>query len=196
MNDSNSQYSPASSSTPSIVSKTNYQFVKSPLVLFAISAYTIYTAIAVIQSIPNLEYLDDCFDILTVSPLLAVVVFCALILFIAPIIITVGLWNMYNSGGSNGASTVCSGIRTYVTLFITAFVCALLFVFIEYDALEYADDVLEESFLPIAYIIFSMIAISSMCNFALAVESTTVRRKANVDGVSRAGVQMLVFCVL
>lgn len=191
------QNSHESSQPPSAAARAFARFAQSPLNVFAILAYTCYTVIATIQSLPMLEYLDDCFDLIEYSFPYFLTMLSTLLLFVAPIIITCGLWSMYASGGKNGGGAVRGGIATYVTLSATIVVCAL-WVFFEENSyiLEYMDmsEVLGELFFPVSFFIFNMVASATMCGFANAVEYTAYYGKPSVDGVAKAGILILIAC--
>lgn len=187
----NYQNSPGSSNPPSAVARACSRFAKSPLIILAILAYTGYAVIGAIQSAPMLEHLGDCFEILEESFFLFMTLFSAMFLFLGPVLITLGLWIMLATGGKNGAGAVCGGIRTYVILSITMLAGMLLFYMVELDAMDYLEEMLEEMWPSLCSFIFNMVASSSLCAFANAVEYTAANGKANVDGVAKAGILIL-----
>lgn len=193
----NYQNSHESPKPPAAVARAYAQFAKSPLIIFAILAYTCYTVVATIQGIPMLEYLDDCFDLLEYSFPYFMTMFSAICLFIAPIIITCGLWTMFASGGKNGGGAVRGGIVFYVFLSATMVVCALWFFFDENSyILDYMDEVLGELFFPVSFFIFNMVASATMCAFANAVEYTAYYGAPSADGVAKAGILILIACIV
>ena len=187
---------PASSNSPSTVERAYGKFAKSPLIILAILVYTCYAAVAAIQSIPMLEYVEECFEIMEESFLLFTTMFSAIFLFVGPLVVTIGLWIMLASGGKKGADTVCGGIRTYVILSVTMLLSILLFYVVELDAMDYLEEILEESYLSLGIFVFNMIASAALCAFANATEYTARNGKPNMDGVAKAGVLILITCVL
>ena len=182
------------------VTIANRNFIKSPPILIAIICYTIYAGITTINVLPSLEYLPYLFEIIDISFFLFLATFSAYILFIVPIIITIGLWTMYTSGGTNGAGTVRGGISLYVTLVITMLISLLLYLFVQLENMEYLDEFIEALFdelaLPFAYLIFGLVAISSLSGFASCVEYTSIYHRPNTEGATKAGVLILIFCGL
>lgn len=168
------------------------QFVKSPLILCAIIAYTVYAVICAIVGIEAIGALDDAFKLFEVSFLLGVAVVTALLMFIAPIVITCGLWKMYNSEGKLGADIVRAGINTYYGMSICLFTCALIGALSQKNS----DDSVGEVLLVVAYVSFSLVAIASLRNFADAVQSGSRGGSACTDDVFKSGILMAVYLVL
>ena len=173
---------------PTEASKACVSFIQSPLVFFAILAYTIYATISAVEGVKALSYMDETFQMMKVSFLVGIGLLFLELLPFQPIIVTVGLWQMLNSGGKWGASTVRIGISTFVIGGLCSLGCLLVGLISELNSAEYVTDLLEELFLPIAFMIFAMIAISSLRGFAESVEYTALSGRACTDGVIKAGV--------
>jgi len=193
----NPQSSGTAPNAPSAVTTACQKFVKSPLILCAIAAYTCYTAIAAIQGIGSLEYLDDCFQLFELSFLLGIGSIIALLMFIPPIIITYGLWSMYNSNGKFGADPVRSGINANIGMIIGFLSCYLLAILTAGGDLSGSfGEILEHLLFPLAYFCFSLVAVASLRDFADSVQSTACGGKAYTGGVSRSGTLMVIYLFL
>ena len=189
----NSQQSPASVEAPSAVSLANNSFLKSPLILFAVICYVVYTVVATYNTLPCLGNIDLIFKIISISFFMFLSTFCALFLFIGPVLIAVGLCKMYFSGGKKGASLLCAGIRVFMVLSCIMVASMLLFFIFERDALKQFSAFIDEAGLPLVFFIFGVVASLSMCEFAYAVQYTSVTGKPSTDGVAKAGILMVIY---
>ncbi len=196
MNYSNPTVPTAAPNAPSATAKAIRQFTKSPLILCAIIAYTLYAGISAIQVIPSLDYLEYCFDLFEVSAFMGIAMIAALFMFIGPIIITVGLWQMYSSEGRQGAETTKAGINTYVGMFSCVLGGVLLTILTIDGAMDYFGEILEVLFMPLAYVVFNLVAVSSLRKFVDAVDTTAISKKAHTDGVTASGVLVCIYLVL
>ena len=192
-------YSTLSTSTvpkDSAVAKACGEFTKSPVIVGGILAYSAYTVITGIQSLGQLKNIKYCFQLMEISFGLGVAMLLLMFAFIPPIIVTVGLWKMYNSQGNDGGDTVRGGIHGALVLSIGTIVMIFLTLVSETGDYLPLDVVMDELFLPLAFYVYSLVAIGSLCNFAVAVQETAMSSKAQTYGVRRAGFLVAVQLVL
>ena len=185
----------ATGNTLSAASRATSQFVRSPLVLTAIIAYTCYAAINAVQSLYVFDVLDTCFILFDFSVFLGLAMMALLFLFIAPVIVTVGLWIMYSHDGKQGANIVNAGINTHLGLFIGG-IAGIALALISVGGLVGLGMVVSQLFLPVAYIAFSLVAIAWQRKFAEAVYTSAILKTARNNGVSTAGTLMIIHVAL
>lgn len=178
---------------PTEVRKACNGFIRSPLILCAIIAYTIYAGISAVEGWKLLSNLDNTIRVMNVSFLMGFGMLLLQLLAFQPIIVTVGLWKMFTSGGNWGADTVRFGISAYVGGGIGSLSCILVGFIFESESMDILSILFEESFLPMAFMIFAMVAISSLRGFAESVEYTAQSGKACTDGVVKAGILIAIY---
>jgi len=178
---------------PAKVSKACREFVRSPLVVCAIIAYTVYAGISVITGLAALPDLGDTFQVMEFSLVLALGLLLMQLLAFQPIIVTVGLWQMFSSDGIWGADTVKSGISTFVGGISSSLCFLLAGIIFESESTEILSVLFDELLIPMIYFVFSMVAIFSLRGFAESVEYTAQSGKACTGGVVKVGTLIAIF---
>lgn len=174
------------------------KFFHSPMVLLSIIAYTIYAGIFLIEFIPLLKYIDDCFALISVSIFLFVQVFSVILSFVPPLVISVGLWEMYSSEGQEGAAVIKGGISAYIALLVAIMLSAFMLIITSGHSGVVSDYMIRsrvnsELILPLAYCIFGLFVASALRTFVGSVEYTAFSGEANTDGAVKAGTMVLIY---
>lgn len=182
-----------SKKAPAKVSKACRDFVRSPLVVCAIIAYTVYAGISVITGLAALPDLSNTFQVMEFSFFLALGLLLMQLLAFQPIIVTVGLWQMFSSDGIWGADTVKSGISTFVGGISSSLCFLLAGIIFESESTEILSVLFDELLMPMIYFVFSMVAIFSLRGFAESVEYTAQSGKACTGGVVKVGTLIAIF---